>query len=308
MSLAWTIELDARALGSAGAELEQRLIAGVDALALQAAQAVQAIWVAEAQRMRVRETGAYIAGLQGDGSVRVRRRADGASSFLEAIVDVVATAPHSIYVEDGHRAFHLPDVVDWSGGRVKFNKKGEPYMHIPFRHTAFASASRMDAQGYTTSARKRMMPDEVYAQARVLARTIRLKVGPVTNPDGSFRQADMYTQGGRLRQLPRTSFIMSAGGGLTENWRDERKVGPRGGATKWAYNPAWSASKFEGLFKGGPKGHSEYMTIRTMTRDSPGWWIPAVPGTGLARRVASVGPQFVGPVVEAGLRGLLEAV
>lgn len=39
--------------------------------------------------------------------------------------------------------------------------------------------------------------------------------------------------------------------------------------------------------KSGPKGHSSFITIRTITPNSPGWNIPAQTGHGVARQVAA---------------------
>jgi hypothetical protein len=70
-------------------------------------------------------------------------------------------------------------------------------------------------------------------------------------------------------------------------------------------NPAWQSSKFSGLLKSGPKGHSEYTTIRTITPNSPGWNIPAKQGLGVARMVASVVPQHIQGLLSAAISGAL---
>lgn len=253
-------------------------------------------WVMLAQRAGVRNSGAYIAGLRSDAAVRVVQPATLTGAMIEAVVEVEATAPHSHIVEDGHVAFHMPSKVNWSGPRVKVSRGGVRYLHIPFRHRAAASEAEMARGGYTTEARKAMMPAEVYKDAAKLARTIALKVGPIRSKDGQFKQADRYQWGDRLKGVSRANWLAGSSG-MVENRRGERMI------ARGMINPAWSASKFEGMFKSGPKGHSEYVTIRTMTENSAGWHIPAQHGHGLARKISIEAPRIVAPTLQALIGG-----
>ena len=62
----------------------------------------------------------------------------------------------------------------------------------------------------------------------------------------------------------------------------------RDGAGNPLVNPAWGSSKFDGMFKAGSPGHAQYMTIRTITPNSPGWNIPAQAGLYIAARVSKM--------------------
>ena len=44
---------------------------------------------------------------------------------------------------------------------------------------------------------------------------------------------------------------------------------------------------------------TQYLTFRTLTEDSTGWWIPARPGTGLAPQVQRVTSPAVRDLVTA---------
>lgn len=277
----------------------------VNAFLVRALTTIQAIWITEAQRQNVRDSGAYLAGIRGEGSVRIvdAARWQG-TNIIEAIGEVIATAPHSSIIEDGHAAFHLPSKVDWTGPRVKVSKDGVRYLSIPFGHTAYQSAGEMERKGTTNATRRNMMPRDVYQQAKALERTIAEKVGPQHNAAGQFLQADRYAWGGRLTGMSRAGFLVGKDGKTTRNRQtDFTQVGRAAGKGGQALiNGPWSASKFEGLIKSGPKGHTEYLTIRVMREDSPGWNIPAQAGKGIARRVSIAAPAVLQPQLEEAMR------
>lgn len=316
-----TVELD-RPENLADVELDA-VKAALRRGAMIAAQWVRGTWTEVAQGLNVRNTGAYLRGIRDDARVEVVSEAlqegrDGAAN-LEIVVEVTNTAPHASIVEEGHGAFRLPDVINWAGkgGRVKRTKTGLPYLHIPFRSRAFASASAREAGGYTTATIKAMMPAEVYAAAKRLTYTKKLGVGPIRAENGQWVAADRYKWGTRLdRGGTRPAFIMGgpgvgAGGpgepGFEEH-RGARMVGRDGNGAP-LINPAWQTSKFHGMFKGGGKGHTEYMTIRTITPLSPGWNIPAQQGLFIAARVARAAEsderlrELVGETIRSALGG-----
>lgn len=274
----------------------ERIVGALRRGALYAGQWIRGTWTRVAQGLDVRATGAYIRGIQDEGRVEVlSEHLDDGLSLLEIVVGVTNTAAHASLVEEGHSAFHLPDKIDWArmSGRIKRTKDGRPYIHIPFRHRAYASAEERAAGGYTTATIKAMMPEEVYAKAKRLTYTQKLGVGPIRTATGQWVAADRYKWGRRLdRGGTSPQFIMGgpgvgAGGpgepGYEEH-RGARQVG-RDGNGNPLINPAWKSSKFHGMFKGGSKGHSQYMTIRTITPTSPGWNIPARQGLYIAARV-----------------------
>ncbi len=308
-----------RADALAGADAAGVLRA-LNAGALFAGQWVQGTWVRVAQGLDVRGSGAYIRGIQDEGRVEVVSEnhirhtpydggADVGPDVIEVIVAVTNTAPHASLVEEGHSAYHLPDKINWGrmNGRIKRTKDGRPYLHIPFRHGAYADEGKRESQGLTTATIKAMMPNEVYQKAKRLTFTQRLGVGPVRTPTGQWVAADRYKWGTRLdRSGTRPVFIMGGGEAAHEEHRGARQVGRDGNGAPMV-NPEWGSSKFHGMFKTGSKGHAQYMTIRTITPNSPGWNIPARQGLYIAARVgrmAAASPQLRELVQEAMMSAL----
>lgn len=274
--------------------------------------------------MRDSGPGSYVGGItaQGNTTVELDRDVDNDKAVARLTVEIENQSPHASIVEDGHGAFHMPEKVDWSGagGKVKIGRNGKPYLHIPFRQRAYEAPEARAEKGYTQRTIKAMMPEHIYQQAKELHRVRKLNVGPLTRlADRSTGQAktvtgndarlkalslhaedptrwqvshvasDRYRQphNPRKRRLDRSDvqpMIQLGGPGADgaegfEERRSARNVPGLG------TNPAWQSSKYHGLFRAGPRGHSQYMTIRTMTPDSEGWHIPAQLGKGIVRRV-----------------------
>ncbi len=251
------------------------------------------LWPAIAMEAGLRSTGAYIRGIQQSGRITVVQEPALKSGMFEMVIEIVNTDPKASIVEDGHGAFHLPSKIDWgrTTGSIKRTKEGKPYLHIPFRHRAAASMKTIKDQGYLPSTVKAMMPSEIYKQAKQLAFTTKQHQGRQYSQqfgrEGQFVAADRYNWGGRLKRSPgRTGFHQSRTGQHYEERRSSRSVGrDRHGML---VNPAWSSSKYAGMFRaGGGSTQTSYHTIRTITPDSLGWNIPATPGYGIARKVAS---------------------
>lgn len=270
----------------------QQILRAVADQLLICAQMVKAIWVARAQQLGVSDSGEYVRGIDEHGEIR-RIYERGTMTSVEVQLQIVNTAKHASIVEDGHAAFHLPSKIAWGdpGKRVKRGKKG-PYMHIPFRHAAPTKAS----SGPTKTAIRTQMPADIYARAQRLSRTIAQNQGPFyaaggvgTHTGQMFHQADTYKRVGpgpsRLTHDVAASINVTPGGQGIESRRGPRAVAGRIGGRQ-ATNPGWKSSKYAGMMKTGPKGHSRYMTIRTITPNSPGWNIPAQHGRGIARQVA----------------------
>lgn len=272
------------------------ILQAMERKALAAAQMAKALWVARAQQLNITDKGDYIRGIQEHGEIRRTFHASGSTS-MEITYEIVNTAPHASIVEDGHSAFHLPSRVAWGdpSKRVKRTKDGRPYLHIPFRH------STGGAPGATHSAVRTQMPPAIYKQATQLRRRVGTRTGPLYSAGGfrspsgrqhagqMFQAADTYRWQGsgpkRMSHTPGPGIHVSRSGVGVEAQRGPRGVSGRIGGQN-VTNPGWKSSKYHGLMKTGPKGHSSYMTIRTMTPDSPGWNIPARAGHGVVRQVA----------------------
>lgn len=290
-----TMRIELAGLDALLGQAEEEVKAALRRGALTGAQFAQGLWIRAAQAANVRRTGAYIRGIQSEGSIRTVSESESQEGW-EMVIEVVNTAPHASLVEEGHAAFHLPSVVNWSSSRVKTAKDGTKYLSIPFGHTAFASAEAREAGGYTTGAIKAMMPEHIYQEAKRLAVTRRLRQGPVRSPNGQFLQADKYAYGGRLdRSGTRPGIVMggpgvSAGGPGEPGFEEHRGIRQVGRDAKGnaLINPAWQSSKFAGMMRSGSPGRSSYTTIRTMTDRSLGWNIPAMAGQFIAAKVATI--------------------
>lgn len=279
--------------------------------ALLGGQLLQGVWIRVAGEMDIRSSGAYIRGISENGRVEIKpdNRNGPGSTTWEVVIEVTNTAPHASIIEDGHAAFSMVDAINWNGaGRIKRTKDGRPYLHIPFRHAAYQSAAARASSGMTTTALRSMMPEHIYAKAQKLKRTQRLGVGPIYSKSGQFQAADRYKWGGRLDRSGTSPAIIVGSSSETtyEEHRGARLIGKdKKGNT--LVNPAWQNSKFHGMFKSGASGHTQYMTIRTITPDSKGWNIPAMVGLGVARRVGSMAASSgkFEEVVNSGIRAAL---
>lgn len=246
------------------------------------AEEIRRRWVLHAREAGVWDTGGYVRGIQQDARVELVREVahlpeEGGAGFIQVVIDIVNTARHASVVEDGHAAFHLPSKIDWTrSASVKVAADGTRYITVPFRH-----AAPRTGEGITPGAESRMMPREVYNQARKLSFSTRQNAGRQFGPTGQFIAADKYNWGGRMK---RTAEVGAAYrhpmGGLRSERRGESSVIGAG------ENPAWKTSKFAGMVRMGAPRHSVYMTFRILTEKSTGWNIPAQAGKGIARAVA----------------------
>lgn len=252
------------------------------------------LWYQRAADLDIRGSGAYLQGVQ-DAEIRILEEIE-TDAEVGVVFELVNTAPHAGIIEHGHAAFHLPSRINWSGPRVKRGPNG-PYLHIPFRHAAFQTDAQLAEKGATMHTRRTMMPADVYHQAKALHYTTKQNVGPIyrDNSDGSrqFLAADKYTRKGKAAQTrlgPRgmagPGLLVGPDGRATDAWRGPRAVQGRDASGRRLVNPAWQSDRFKGMLKGGSPGHTEYMTIRTITPRSVGWNIPAQQGYGVARQVA----------------------
>jgi hypothetical protein len=261
-----------------------------------AAEFARALWYQRAQDMGIRRSGAYLQGIA-DAEVRILSEQSGEST-VDVVFEIVNHSPDARIVEDGHAAFSLPKSINWGGPRVKQGKNG-PYMHIPFGHSAFATPEQQAAQGLTPGTVRAMMPEDVYQKAKRLRYTTPKREGPIyrTNDAGArqFVAADRYSSKPGPSRLPE----LFAGPQITpgpgrDAWRPAWRVAGRTRTGQRLTNPAWKSSRFTGMMKGGSPGHTEYVTIRTITPRSAGFNIPAMPGYGVARQVAGALNQGIG--------------
>lgn len=218
------------------------------ALSSEVAELVLQAWRALAQSSTDR--GDYVAALTLQSALRYPYMENPDS------VGVVNTARHATWVDEGRAGFHLPSRWGAGSGRWQFGKDGKRFARVPFRLSSPVS----DAGGSTPSRRRQAMPHRVYSFARQLRPGDRLSW-----PSNEYR-------------LSRHYGLMSRQG-----LNVPKRLVDVGGYT-------WKASQFSGAFvasnqvtQNQPR-HSKYMTIRTITPDSPGWYIPPKAGQHYAER------------------------
>lgn len=246
----------------------------------QAVLFIQATWIQAAQSGQYFHTmtGAYVRGLQVADSLLYPL----AGNVLAAAV--VNVAPHARVLEEGQPGYHLPSVMRWSQSRAaKRSKQGVWYLRVPFRH----STPPRKGGGATAATQRAAMPARV---ARVAAR-----LTPTISARDATRLGIPQRTGQRLTAGPSRGQQVHVSG-LT----------PYQPASAPNVRPGYAhVSIYEGLTKRGAAGHTTYMTWRTMTSTSPGWHIPARPGTHIAAAVASqVTPLVTASVAAAAQRDL----
>lgn len=248
------------------ASLTRALLAG--------AELVKAIWIRRAQQLGLRNTGAdsYLAGIEDSSRIDVSYP-EGTSDTIAVQVSLVNTSPEAKRIEEGHEAYHLPSKIKWPTKWTKTSKSGAMWLDVPLRYFAHASKAQAASQGLLAGTLKNMLPKDVYTEAKKLRRTLRMNVGPIYAADGRYLAKDRYTHEA----------------GSTAPTRLSDKFG----------------SKYKGLIKTGPKGHTEYLTIRRLTPTSPGWNIPAKEGMHIASQVAEVAGELVGPVIQEELSSMV---
>ncbi|MEO8602981.1 MAG: hypothetical protein ABI629_10420 [bacterium] len=241
---------------------------------IQAGDLIRAAWMEELGDHA--DTGAAMRSLQDQDALQYPFLSD------PMMVAVVSTEPQTDWLEEGRAGFHMPDRID--PGKWKVTKDGKRYLNIPFRHT-----SPVKAGGGASGGRMRtQMPADVYALASQLEDGARLTVGSLSaaleGGDATPLGAELFKQGKSY------SYYREIFGGQVPDHLP-------GGYT-------WRAGKFEGLQRNtretpGGGRHTEYMTFRTITPDSEGWYIPPTPGYHLAAHALDAAAPAIEQLFEA---------
>jgi hypothetical protein len=230
-----------------------------------AAELVQWAWIqlADTSALSASDKQAYIAGLSTPESVVHPLDGDP----LRA--SVTNHAPEAPRLEHGFASYHLPDRINWATARgAKPSKKGRWYLVIPFRHVA-ARYGKQIAE-LRPAMRRQMLTERVYRIAQRLRPEQHLTAGPT-------RDRGVHAPG----LVPyRPAFARNIRQEYTHAAREERLV----------RRPGRSARQ------------SQYLTFRTMTSDSPGWWIPGKKGVELAKQAQRDTAPAVRAMLEAGVR------
>lgn len=197
-------------------------------------------------------------------------------------VAAMNVARHAQVLEDGHAGFHLPSVIDWGAaeakGTAKRTAKGTRYMTIPFRHYTPGSES-----GGVSSGRARaMMSRQVYEDARIAAEAER---GSRERREALDRLTAAGTQMSRPYDVLARTF--PGAGGRGPSYFDMAR---RAEAREQQPGYTWRSRTYDGLQRReqvnpetGARS-STYSTLRTMTEDSLGWFVPPMSGYHFAAR------------------------
>lgn len=198
------------------------------------------------------------------------------------MVAVVSDVPQVGWLEEGRAGFHLPS--RW-GGHWKVSAQGHLYATVPFRQSTPPTAG-----GGVSTSRGRLgnaMSPQVYRLAKTLGdyRTTRERLGGF---------GDLYKRGVSY-DLYRSGY----GWDLPANLDNEQGY-------------EWKSSQFEGMFRNtvktpGGGSHTEYVTMRTITPDSPGWYIPPMPALHLAAHALDQALPAIREVIDRAVQRDLES-
>lgn len=242
----------------------------------------------------------------------------GGSELACAVLNV---SPHAEVLERGHGGYHLPSVIDWGAaegrGTAKRTKEGRRYLTIAFRHYTSGSA----AGGISSARARAMMPTTVSRAARTLH--------GLTEPRPGRDPIALRSDRERAEAARAAVALRAAGTRLSRPYELLAQMFPNAGGRGPSYfdmaqrarheegqpGYTWRSRTYEGLrprVQTNPatgRTSSAYQTLRTLTEDSTGWFVPPMPGRAIAARtVAAVTPIVRTLVADAAREDLVELV
>lgn len=207
-------------------------------------------------------------------------------------VAVINSAPYAAVLEEGHAGFHLASKIDWSAavarGTAKVTKSGKRFLRIPFQHGSPVTATG----GASTSRLRNAMTRAEYREARAL-----FSEDEERRKLARARLREAGTWMSRAYSLPSVPPALRAKAEASES---------QPGYT-------WRARSLEGLTRkehvgaGGVKS-STYLTFRTLTEDSAGWFVPPFAGYRYAERTVDLVREQVRDLVEQAARADVESL
>ncbi len=183
-------------------------------------------------------------------------------------VAVINTTRQAWWLEWGRAGFHLASRWGTGKGKWKTNAKGGRYATVPFRHRT----PEKDGGGSTPERRRMAMPLSIYNTARKLGHGQSLKASDLVR----IGRSGKATVGDYGLQSKAYDYYRQAFG---------REAVP----DYLPHGYTWKTPQYEGLTRyttTTPAGgrHTSYMTFRTITPDTPGWYIPPTPAGHYASR------------------------
>ena len=259
-----------------------------------------------------RLTGAYIAGLRSAESFQYPYDND------KLAVGVFNVAAHAAPIEYGTEAFDLAKKIRWGHTpKSRLGKKGW-YIRIPFRHYTPAK----EGEGASVGREKASMPRAVYNLAKHLEPGERLtgRPGRIVTETGRVPGGRRGTGPGRAADHPlgpaAPGHYLAATSKATRATiakPQAKSAASFAAALAHAKETGGKApglfhktGRYEGMFKSGKPGHSQYVTVRTITQRSS-WWIPARRGAFVAQKVAEQTDPIIRGMLEDAFREDVEA-
>jgi hypothetical protein len=209
---------------------------------------------------------------------------------------VVNPTPQAAWIEEGRMGFHLPAHWGRGTGKWKIGKSGRRYAHVVFRHR-----TPVQAAGGSTPGRRRMaMPAQIASLASQLVDGARLSMAAVSEALETGRSVPRRMRPG----APLGGDLFKQG----KSYDYYRELFPGSVPDYLPSGYDWASSPFEGLrhrIKPTPEGgfQSTYDTVRTITPDSEGFFIPPSP----AYRVAARALDEAAPAIQRLLDAAAEA-
>lgn len=231
-----------------------------DAAVMEAGEVIREQWISLANDHSV--SGAYIAHLQSADAVVYPYMGE------RDTVAVVNPLPQAAWIEWGRAGFHLPERWGTRTGKWKETRDGRRYATVPFRHRT----PTKDGGGSTSERRRTQMPLAIYNTAKRLQHRQAIKA------------SDMVRVG-------RTAATVGDFGSQSKSYTYYRQAFDRADAPAehLGHGYTWKSPQYAALTRytvethGGGR-HTQYMTFRTITEDSPGWYIPPTPAHHYAAR------------------------
>lgn len=244
-------------------------------------------------------TGAALASLHMKNALRYPFLGD-----LDA-VGVVSTEPGVEFLENGRAGFHLPQHWGRRGGKWK-GQTEDGVRYATVRLPVLTGPS----EGASSTARRlgTSMPSQVYegADARYWGGAANVPA-PSAALDLDHYPDAMEGLGDFFKQAKSYDYYRQLFG-------DEANELPVDEFGNPVHHYEWKASPYERLMRGSKQENpesgaksSEYFVLRTITEDSPGWWIPPTPAHHFSELATDQAWPTIERIVDAAIAADMEA-
>lgn len=201
-------------------------------------------------------------------------------------IEVYSDSPQARPIEDGNTIIDLHAVLPYAT-KARMSKTGKRYLRIPFRHATTEPGGTGGSRFQSVSNRwgSNVLPPQVVVAMQ------RKNPSTVT---GTY-----YERGPNVKGMVQRNLYSPHPGRLTANELRRLGIGPLFPAGR----------KLVGLMRTGEKGHSSYITIRTLSEANPdGWRIPAYQAQHVAQATARSLQALSSDWFDQAIKADLEAV